>query len=309
MSLSSGWPASCSRTARESPVSGENSAQQSSHRRRDSIAWSSATSSTPYSQATSPPPSCACRPAERSHRAAGTSLQRSKRLERWQTSHSVTGSLASQATVTAARSIILTFISQRSPPMYWKASTLGGCFWGSTYASGESTRGIWGLYGNYDYISPQVFRVSNTALSLGTTWQTWLSKTVALQGTALAGAGYGAAGSIEQTGERDYHYGVTPHGLLSLRFMFGDRVMIDLTGREYYVSNVFSSEHGWENIFRGDSSLTVRVYDRHGVALRYSHSHRDASYSNIEYKNQTVGMVSLMYVFLGETGFGTVEWR
>ena len=27
-------------------------------------------------------------------------------------------------------------------------------------------------------------------------------------------AGYGAAGSIEQTGERDYHYGLTPHGLL-----------------------------------------------------------------------------------------------
>ena len=184
-----------------------------------------------------------------------------------------------------------------------------GLLLGTTYASGESTRGIWGLYGNYDYISPQVFRVSNTALSLGTTWQTWLSRTVALQGTALAGAGYGAAGSIERTGERDYHYGVTPHGLLSLRFMFGDRVMIDLTGREYYVSNALSSEHGWENILRGDSSLTVRVYDRHGAAVRYSHSHRDAKYSTIEYKDQTVGMVSLMYVFLGETGFGTVEWR
>ena len=51
------------------------------------------------------------------------------------------------------------------------------------------------------------------------------------EGTALAGAGYGAAGSIEQTGERDYHYGLTPHGLLSLCFMFGERVMIDLTGR------------------------------------------------------------------------------
>ncbi|MET0515379.1 MAG: DUF3943 domain-containing protein [Nitrospiraceae bacterium] len=184
-----------------------------------------------------------------------------------------------------------------------------GLLLGTTYASGESTRGIWGLYGNYDYISPQVFRVSNTALSLGTTWQTWLSQTVALQGTALAGAGYGAAGSIEQTGERDYHYGMTPHALLSLRLMFGDRVMIDLTGREYYVSNTLSSEDGWENIVRGDSSLTVRVYDRHGVALRYSQSHRDAKYPNIEYKDQTVGMVSLMYVFLGETGFGTVEWR
>ncbi|BCA53090.1 hypothetical protein W02_02300 [Nitrospira sp. KM1] len=184
-----------------------------------------------------------------------------------------------------------------------------GLLIGTDYAYGESTRGIWGLYGNYDYISPQVFRVSNTALSLGTTWQTWLSDVVAVQGTALAGAGYGAAGSIEATGERDYHYGLTPHGLLSLRFMFGDRVMIDLTGREYYVSTALATEHGWENILRGDSSLTVRVYDRHGLAVRYNTSHRDANYPNISYKDQTVGMVSLMYVLLGDSGFGTVEWR
>jgi len=184
-----------------------------------------------------------------------------------------------------------------------------GLLLGTTYSSGDSTRGVWGLYGSYDYISPQVFRVSSPALSVGTTWQNWLSHTVALQGTALAGAGYGAAGSIERTGERDYHYGVTPQGLISLRLMFGDRVMVDLTGREYYVSNTLSTESGWESIFRGDSSLTVRVYDRHGVAVRYSSSHRDASYTGIDYKNQTVGTVSLMYVFLGETGFGAVEWR
>jgi hypothetical protein len=184
-----------------------------------------------------------------------------------------------------------------------------GLLWGTTYAAGDSTRGIWGLYGNYDYISPQVFRVSNTALSVGTTWQSWLSRTVALQGTALAGAGYGAAGNIEATGERDYHYGITPHGLLSLRFIFGDRAMVDLTGREYYVSNALATEDGWENILRGDSSLTIRLFDRHGVALRYSHSYRNASYTGIEYKDQTVGSVSLMYVFLGETGFGAVDWR
>ena len=146
-------------------------------------------------------------------------------------------------------------------------------------------------------------------MSLGTTWQNWLSRTVALQGTALAGVGYGAAGSIEKTGERDYHYGVTPQGLLSLRFIFGDRVMLDFTGREYYVSNTLSTENGWENILRADSSLTLRVYDRHGVAVRYSYSHRDAKYSDIAYKDQTVGTVSLMYVFLGETKFGAVEWR
>jgi len=185
-----------------------------------------------------------------------------------------------------------------------------GLLIGSKYGSGGSTRGIWGLYGSYDYISPQVFRVSSTALSLGTTWQTWLGDSVALQGTALGGVGYGAAGRINRTEERDYHYGTTPQGLLALRVIFGDRAMVDLTGREYYVSNVASPErHGRENILRGDASFTVRVFDRHGIAIRYVASHRDASYPSVEIRNQTVSTVSLMYVLLGNTGFGAVEWR
>jgi hypothetical protein len=185
-----------------------------------------------------------------------------------------------------------------------------GLLVGAPYASGQSTRGIWGLYGSYDYISPQVFRVSTTALSLGTTWQSWLSQDVALQGTALGGAGYGAAGSIERTGDRDYHYGATPQALLALRLIMGDRAMIDVTGREYYVTGILSEEpHGRENIMRADTSFTLRLFDRHGIALRYVVSQRDASYPHIDYRNQTVGTVSLMYVLLGKSGFGAVEWR
>jgi hypothetical protein len=185
-----------------------------------------------------------------------------------------------------------------------------GLLIGTSYASGDSTRGIWGLYGSYDYIAPQIFRVSTTALSLGTTWQTWLSENVALQGTALGGAGYGAAGSIQRTGERDYHYGASPQALLSLRLILGDRAMVDLTGREYYVTGLLSTEpHGRENIMRADGSFTLRILDRHGVAIRYVVSHRDASYPNVEFRNQTVGTVSLMYVLLGKSGFGAVEWR
>jgi hypothetical protein len=133
---------------------------------------------------------------------------------------------------------------------------------------------------------------------------------VALQGTALGGAGYGAAGRTQRTEERDYHYGVTPQALLALRLIFGDRAMIDFTGREYYVSGVLSSEpQGNKNILRGDTSLTVRVFEQHGVALRYLISHRDAHYPTVDFRNQTVETISLMYVFLGGSGFGAVEWR
>lgn len=188
--------------------------------------------------------------------------------------------------------------------------TTRGLLAGKTYASGDTTRGIWGLFGSYDYISPQVFRVSSTALSMGTVWQSWLSDELALQGTVLGGAGYGAAGSIQRTEERDYHYGTTPQALIALRLIYANRAMLDVTGREYYVSDFLSPErHGQENIIRAESSLTLRVFDRHGVALRYSVSHRDAHYPSVEFRNQTVTSVSLMYVLLGDSGFGAVEWR
>jgi hypothetical protein len=86
--------------------------------------------------------------------------------------------------------------------------------------------------------------------------------------------------------------------------------MFDFTGREYYVSGALSPEpNGWENILRAEASFTLRIVGRHGIALRYAASHRDASYPNVEYKNQTVETASLMYVLLGNTGFGAVEWR
>jgi hypothetical protein len=185
-----------------------------------------------------------------------------------------------------------------------------GLLVGTPYAVGDSYRGVWGLYGSYDYIAPQIFRVSSTALSLGTTVQWWLTRALALQGSALGGVGYGAAGTIHGTGERDYHYGATPQGLLDLRLIFGDRVMLNVTAQEYYVSGVGSTERrGSENVARGVAVLTVRIYGPHALAIRYVASHRDAHYPDIANRHQTVGTVSVLYTFLGNTGFGAVEWR
>ena len=43
-----------------------------------------------------------------------------------------------------------------------------GLLFGTDYSLGRDYRGIWGLYANYDYLAPQIFHVSKTALSLGT---------------------------------------------------------------------------------------------------------------------------------------------
>jgi len=186
-----------------------------------------------------------------------------------------------------------------------------GLLLGKEYAVGDDYRGIWGLYGSYDYISPQIFRISSTALSLGTTAQWWLSQSVALQGTALAGLGYGAAGTIHGSGERDYHYGATPQALLAMRLMFGKRADLDLTARSYYVSDVVSTEdNGSERIFRGDAAFTVRVRGPHAVTLKYNMSQRNARYPDVAEKQQTVKTLSLLYTYyFGGDKSGAVEWR
>ena len=140
-----------------------------------------------------------------------------------------------------------------------------GLLIGKRHDFGERYRGVWGLYGSYDYIAPQIFRVSSTALSLGTTAQAWITNHIAVQGTALFGAGYAAVGTIHGAEEGDYHYGVAPQGLAAARFIFGDRASLDLTGRGFYVSDVPAEGH--DNIARVDASFTVRVHRQRAIAI------------------------------------------
>jgi hypothetical protein len=175
---------------------------------------------------------------------------------------------------------------------------------------GDTYRGVWGLYGTYDYISPQIFRVSSTALSLGTTGEWRLSRPVTLQGTLLGGVGYGAAGTTHgSSAERDYHYGATPQGLGALRVLFGDVANLDMTLRSYYVSGLASTEHrGVERISRGDAALTVRVYGHHTLTLKYVASGRNATYPDIADRRQSIETFSLLYGIITDSKFGAVGW-
>lgn len=185
-----------------------------------------------------------------------------------------------------------------------------GLLYGSDYAIGDNYRGVWGLYGTFDYIAPQIFRIATSAVQFGSTAQWWMSRDVALQGTALAGIGYGSAGAARAGEERDYHSGVAGQGLLALRLIFGDRVSIDLTARDYRVTDTLSDEDGSEEtIARADASITLRVYNLHGITLKYVFSQRDAEYSLQPDSHQDVSALSIGYAYLGQTRSGAVDWR
>ena len=186
-----------------------------------------------------------------------------------------------------------------------------GLLTGSRYGTGPACRGVFGLYGSYDYIAPEVFSVSSTALSLGTTAQLKFTDAVALQGSCLGGVGWAAAGTISDAStDNSYHYGVCPQGLVALRFIAGSVAMLDFTTRAYYLNGVGSgNQGGTETILRARAALVVRVYDRHALTVQYVSSTREANYDATALTDtfQSIGSVSVMWTFLGDTQFGIVD--
>jgi hypothetical protein len=182
----------------------------------------------------------------------------------------------------------------------------------------ENSRGVWGLYGSYDYIAPYLFRVSSTALSLGSTRQVWITPDLALQGTLLGGVGYGAAGSpgvtapaaVDDPETRDYHAGITPQALLALRLISGNRAMIDITGRQFYVQGTGSDAvEGSESILRGTIGLTVRLAGGHAIGARFVASTRRAEYGAQPDRETSEGTVTLSYSLLSGNGLSAVKWK
>jgi uncharacterized protein DUF3943 len=185
-----------------------------------------------------------------------------------------------------------------------------GLLVGRDYEAGKNYRGVWGLYGTYDYLSPQFFRVSSTGLALGTTGQLWLSESIALQGSALVGAGYAAVGTLRGASERDYHYGVAPQALLALRLIFGDKASLDVTARDHFVTRVAAADRGGhDNIARADVSFTWRLHRKHAISVKYLWSHRDATFPDLGDRTQTRATVGIFYTLLGHDRFGAVDWR
>jgi hypothetical protein len=185
-----------------------------------------------------------------------------------------------------------------------------GLLKGRAYEEGEDLRGMFGLYGSYDYIYPQTFRVASTALSVGTTLQWQMAKSYILQGTALAGAGYTSVGATNSSVDADYHYGLAPQGLLAARLIYKDRAALDVTAREYFVTKIGAAARGGhDNIARIDATLTWRVLDQYGLSIKYLGNFRNAFYPDTGESSQRRSTIGIFYTLLGNERFGAVSWK
>ncbi len=182
-----------------------------------------------------------------------------------------------------------------------------GLLAGADYGAGRLS-GIWGLYGTYDYFAPHDFRISSTAVSLGTTLQASVSESFIVQSSGLVGGGYAAAHSVDQPDARDYQYGVAPQALANLRLIAGRRAALDLTAREYFVSAVGGFGTGRRDlIFIGDASLGIRIYQRHALGLTYQLAGRNSDFLTVPNQRQARSALGVFYTFLGSGGFGVVR--
>jgi len=184
-----------------------------------------------------------------------------------------------------------------------------GLLAGAPYAAGGALRGIVGLYGSYDYLAPQLFRVASTGLSLGTNAQWRLADVLTVQGHASAGVGYTSTGTIRASTSGQYNYGFAPQAMAMVRLIGGDKVSLDATAREFFDGKLTSPETGGtDRVFRGDASLSYRFARHHAVALKYITSRRTFAFAGVPERQQRRDTVGLYYSYEPTGGLGAVNW-
>jgi hypothetical protein len=152
-----------------------------------------------------------------------------------------------------------------------------GVLVGDTIESGEAPLGLWGLFTSYDVISVPLFKAAGFGVGPGVSlMKRW--RGLELHGTALAELlPWAGGGSIEKLYERDYHYGPGAKAVLDLRALFGDRLILDLIGREYWISGAYATRSS-EDVTWTRAALTVRVVGPHAASVSVDWSRRHASY-------------------------------
>ncbi|MBK4734392.1 DUF3943 domain-containing protein [Noviherbaspirillum pedocola] len=184
-----------------------------------------------------------------------------------------------------------------------------GLLLGKDFDAGERLRGIWGLYGSYDFLSPQLFQVASTGLSLGSNAQWWLSDSIALLAHASAGIGYTSTGTVRSASNEEYHYGFAPQAALSLRLIVNNRFSVDVNAREFFDGKLTIPEAGGtDRVLRGSAALTWRIHRNHALALEYITSRRKYAFPDSEAQKQREDSIGVYYTWQPADGFGAVRW-
>jgi hypothetical protein len=185
-----------------------------------------------------------------------------------------------------------------------------GLLLGDHFEIGRNFRAVAGIYGGYEYLSPQLYHVSDTSASLGANAQWWLGREFALQASVQGGVAYAAVSStVRDVDSSEYHYGTAPRIAATMRANGSDRVALDLSGRYLALGEFAQKGAGRDSVSRLEAALTWRLVGHHAIGVQYAWSHRSATFDSGAERKQTFGQIGIFYTLLGQQDFGAVEWR
>ncbi len=137
-----------------------------------------------------------------------------------------------------------------------------GLLVGAQFGKGM-TRGLWGLFGQYDFASASLVRVSSVGFGVGTSFQTRLPYGFTFQVAALlSGLPIASAGSLglEEGVVRDYHIGPGGQATLEARLIWNDRLWLRVVGRSWFIAGLYIDAAGWESISYVTAGPLLRIW-------------------------------------------------
>lgn len=186
---------------------------------------------------------------------------------------------------------------------------LRGLLAGAQFGGASRVRGLWGLFGLYDFGANNIVRVSSVGLGFGTTVQANLGRQVFLQGTAIAaGLGFAAAGSLDlqSTLVRDYHIGPGVEGLLEARLVRRGLGMLRARARQWWVSGVYTEPHeGFEAITYLTLDGRIRIAPRLAVGVELPLALRVYDFGPADSQAIGGGGLRLTLSYMSDDSFGT----
>lgn len=136
----------------------------------------------------------------------------------------------------------------------------------------EGVRGLWGLFLSFDFDTTGPYRISTSALGVGTCGRAELGGGLALETTAIASAVLmGAAGEQPPYGAgRDYRFGPGEQLLVDVRVRADPRVSGGVTLRQYLVVGDGPGA-GADVLVEASASVLVRIRGPHAIGAEAAH--------------------------------------
>ena len=191
--------------------------------------------------------------------------------------------------------------------LFIRGLLLGGQYGGPKAA----LRGVWGLFGQYDFATASLTRISSVGTGLGTAFQWQFSNNVFFQGTGvLSAVPFAAAGSLglDENLYRDYHVGPGAQSVLELRLIHRDAGMLRLTGRTWFTTGAYIPPVGWESISYLNATAMVKLYGHLAAGIDLTLALRRSKFEDFTYdRTLRGGSIRLSLTYVSEENFGANE--